>query len=332
MDIFSYVFEVLVQPFTDFSVTGSKALASGLSGTFYALCGVYVLLMGWRFISGQVEEPILDTIKRFMKIAIVGGLAIELTNYNEYFFELFFKGPDYIAGVLSGNSTDTQQLSSLDSVFSQMWEVGEKFWEKGGVFKGNPSMYLVAIFIFLSAVILVGLSCGYILISKVVIIILLALAPIFIMSMLWEATKKYFDTWVSLLVHYGLLYIIIICINVFLIKAYQSVLTSVSSQLADGVKIENIVPLFVLTFLGGWLVIKASQFASHFVGGVSLSDLGVGRGVAGLASRGLHSITGGRSSRTQRVRLVGGGSGGGGSPQPKKVPRRKVSQYTPKPS
>lgn len=335
MDLFSRIFNLFIKPFENFVETGAKAVAQGISGPFYMACGIYVLFMGWRFISGQVEEPILDTVKRFLKIVIVAGVAIQLTQYNVFFRDFFLEGPEEVARWLAPSATgSTTQLNILDSVFTEMWVVGDAFWKQGGFFDGNPGMYAVAVCVYGCAIVVSTISCVLMLLSKAMLVIMLALGPMFIVCMLFDATKKIFETWIGMLIHYGLLYVFVVCINFFVLNTAKVVLASASAETAEATEVLTAAPVFVLSIFGVYFLSKASQMASSFVGGVALSDLGVGRGMAGLASRGVHSLTGGRSNRVQRVKVVDGkgGAGGGSSAEPKRVPRTQAQRYNKKPA
>ena len=81
--------------------------------------------------------------------------------------------------------------------------------EKGGVFKEDGIVFLVyGILLLLSTVALVAAGGAIIIVAKVVLGVLVALGPIFIASLLFDATRRFFERWVAMVVTYGLLIVL----------------------------------------------------------------------------------------------------------------------------
>ncbi|NMU82432.1 type IV secretion protein, partial [Vibrio parahaemolyticus] len=84
---------------------------------------------------------------------------------------------------------------ALDSLFSQVFEVSEAAWDMGGILDANFGMYLIAIFVLAFGGVLTCVVAFLILLSKIMTTVLLAVGPLFIVMLLFNATQRFFESW-----------------------------------------------------------------------------------------------------------------------------------------
>src|SRR6202034_498524 len=97
--------------------------------------------------------------------------------------------------------------------------------QKGGILNGNFSYYVAGFAVYL----IVGLTAIYTMfllaLSRIALSVLLALGPLFIALLLFETTKRFFETWIAQLANY-----VFITILTVLIAALMLTLISTAAQ------------------------------------------------------------------------------------------------------
>ncbi len=127
--------------------------------------------------------------------------------FNKYLFQLFISGRDWLIAAVTGD-TSTNKIGVfgfIDDIFNVFFSSGT--WIKiVSLMPYGVGVVFLLIIIAIMIIYLVTLSrviVAYLLII-VGISVLTALAPIFIVLLLFKRTKKYFDNWIKHLVDYAL--------------------------------------------------------------------------------------------------------------------------------
>jgi type IV secretion system protein VirB6 len=126
------------------------------------------------------------------------------------------------------------------------------------------------------------LYAGFLLVlSKIALAVLLALGPLFILTSLFESTKRFFDVWIGQAVNYVFL--------VMLTAATIKLLFTIVSMYLDAVfgtyastggadpNYTEIFPMLALCGIGVLVLVQMPSIASALGGGVALSTLGAAR-------------------------------------------------------
>lgn len=253
------------------------AVADGIKDPAFAILGVYVLFWGFSHMMNLVQEPITDTLKRLLKIIFVFGIAFNLGAYNSYVVDTITKGPEELAALFAGGSSDI--ASSLDIIFSETWDIGSKFWSSAGIFDGNFGFYLVAVIIYGIACGLAAFSAFLIVLSKVAVSVLVALGPLFIISTMFDATKRFFENWVGMLCNYGLIVVLLIGVNSFILDIFTAFM---QQAVADNtLEISSAAPVATMSIICFFVLGQVLTIASGLGGGVALATMGAVRWVEG---------------------------------------------------
>lgn len=249
----------------------------------FVLLAIYVLLWGLSHILGLIREPITDAAKRFIKIGFIIGIALNYDVYSSYVIKVITEGPEEIASVFVNNYSSIGQ--TLDTVFDETWEIGNKFWSNAGLFSGNPGMYIVAIILYAIACVLTAYSAFLIILSKIAISILVAVGPLFIIAAFFEATRKFLESWVAQLCNYGLLSVLVIACNSFVLEILRKTAIATSANINDLDKISTVAPLIVIGIISGLILSQLPSIASGLAGGLSISSMGAFRGALGAGAK-----------------------------------------------
>lgn len=276
-------------------ITGNTTkFISYIAEPTFMLLAIYVMLWGLSHIMGLIKEPITDAAKRFIKIGFIIGIALNYDTYSTYVINIITKGPEDIAAIFVNNYSNIGQ--TLDTVFDETWEIGNKFWSNAGFFDGNPGMYIVAIIIYAIASVLTAYSAFLIILSKIAIAILIAVGPIFIIAAFFESTRKFLESWVAQLCNYGLLTILVIACNAFILETLRKTALLTAANIKNSDDVVTVAPLIVIGIISGLILSQLPSIASGLAGGLSITSLGAFRGGLSRATGVAAKVTGARAA------------------------------------
>jgi type IV secretion system protein VirB6 len=165
---------------------------------------IYVVVWGWAMARGMVQEPVMDAFMRFVKIAFIFALAMKAPYYSTYIKDFVWDFPEFVAQTISGQGTTSTVASA--QAFGVALKIGSDYITEAGETGSNgvPNLSLLAVGIGVwgGGAALTGIIIGTLVIARIVLAVLLAVGPIFIMLILFESTKKLFDAWMGQIVTY----------------------------------------------------------------------------------------------------------------------------------
>jgi type IV secretion system protein VirB6 len=267
--------------------TTAAEVASALEPAVVTLATLYVMLWGYLQATGQIDEPIIDGVKRIARIVLVLGVGLRLWLYNTVVVDSAFNGPQALAAAISGSA---DPVGIVDQIIFDGGDAASALIQKGGILDGNFSYYLAGAFVYVA----IGLAAIYTIfllsLSKIALSILLALGPLFIGTLLFNVSRRFFDAWISQLANYGLIAILAtlattLLMHVLTVTAQQTAALGTGIQIADGVRVCFVA---VLIFL---LMRQVMPISAGLASGVSLNSFGaLSRSVSWL---GRHAVAAG---------------------------------------
>jgi type IV secretion system protein VirB6 len=113
----------------------------------------------------------------------------------------------------------------------------------------------------------------------------LALGPLFIALLFFDATRRFFTAWIAQLANYGLITILTVMVAALLLKIVQSYAAQTAARGAAILTVDAL-NMMLVAFLVFLVLRQVMPIASGLAGGASLSSLGVvSRSISsGLAS------------------------------------------------
>ena len=246
-------------------------LATALEPAVVTLATVYVMVWGYLHLTGKIEEPVLTGLKRILVLAAIFGVGLRLWLYNSLLVDTFYHAPAQLAAAMVGSA---DPVSTIDAIWETGGAVGGALWDKAGVMSGNGGFWLGAILIWC----LMGGLCVYamflIALSSIALAVLLALGPLFIALLLFDATRRYFTAWISQLANYALITVLTVMVAALLLQAVRSYAAQTAARGAaiQTVDALNMVLIAVLVFL---VLRQVMPIASSLAGGASLNSFGL---------------------------------------------------------
>lgn len=251
-------------------------LASVLEPAIVTLATVYVMAWGYLLLTGKIDEPVAAGLKRICVMALILGVGLRLWLYNTLIVDTFYDAPTRLAAAVVGAA---DPVGTIDTIWERGGAVAGDLWDKGGVLTGDFGFYLAGAVVWC----FIGALCVYamflISLSSIALAVLLALGPLFIAFLFFDATKRFFSAWIAQLANYALITVLTVMVASLLLQVVQSYATQTAARGTAILTVDalHMVLIAVLVFL---VLRQVMPIASSLAGGVSLNSFGVAsRGV-----------------------------------------------------
>ena len=249
----------------------TAAVAAAIAPAAVTLATIYVMIWGFLQLTGRIEEPILTGAVRIFTMIAILGVGIHLWLYNALITDTFYNAPSQVAAAMVG-------APSVITVIDQIWTDGnlaaEQLLAKGSILSADFAYYLAGFFVYL----LVGLTVVYtaflLALSKIALSIIIALGPIFIAMLFFDATKRFFESWVAQLANYALITILAVAVAALLLNVVKSY-TTATAALGGAITIAESVRLCIASVLVFLVMRQVMPMASGLASGIALSTYGV---------------------------------------------------------
>lgn len=259
----------------DWVMTKAAAVIEAITPVTTSLLIIYIAFFGLAMMRGKVEEPIQDAAGRIAKIGIIVGMGLSLGNYQTYIYDFLWNTPDAMAKILSG-STQGSQIGVLDAMYDSGMVVGDKAWNKMGIaagFSGTLGFLLTAVVAYGATMLLTGYGAVLIIVAKISLCILLAIGPICIVLVLFQATQKFFESWLGLALNFVFLTILAAAAISFCNGLAGNFLTDMAAQ--KTINFQGVLQMLLIAVLSVVVLKQIPSLASSLGGGAALTTMGV---------------------------------------------------------
>ncbi|HEY3730208.1 MAG TPA: type IV secretion system protein [Steroidobacteraceae bacterium] len=296
MGFFQTFWSWLNSQLTDYIGSNTARVSTALEPAIVTLGVLYVMAWGVLQLTGRIDEPVTSGLKRIITLAIVLAVALRLWLYNTVIVDTFYRAPAQLAAFVVGSS---DPVGTVDTIWNHGGAVAEQLWSRGSLLNGELGFYLMGAAVWL----LMGLLCVYVMflisLSSIALALLLAVGPLFIVLLLFDATRRLFDAWLAQLATYALITILTVLVAALLLQVVSSyaVQTAARGSALLTVDALDMVLLAILVLL---LLRQIMPIAASLAAGVSLHSLGT---VSGVIVRGVgHARVAGRVAGAAAVR------------------------------
>jgi type IV secretion system protein VirB6 len=255
---------------TSYIGTNTVAVANAIQPTADILCVIYVMAWGAACIYGKVQEPVLDGFKRIVVMVLILGIGIRLWTYNSLIVDTVFNAPSELAATIVGAKSP---ISTIDTIWDRGGYVASQLWDKGGVLSGDFGFYLAGAIVYFVMGTVAVYSMFLLALSQIALSIILALGPIFIVLLFFDATKRFFESWVAMLANYALVTVLTILVSALMLQVVEAYATQTAER---GVAIVTTDALNMILVSGLALLIlrQVPSMASGLASGIALSSFG----------------------------------------------------------
>jgi type IV secretion system protein VirB6 len=246
-------------------------LAGVLEPAVVTLATIYVMVWGYLHLMGKINEPLDAGLKRIALIALVLGVGLRLWLYNTLIVDTFYNAPAQLAAAMVGAN---DPVGTIDAIWDSGGIVAGNLWDKGGLWKGDFGFYLAGAVVWC----LMGVLCVYamflIALSSIALAVLLALGPLFIGLLFFDATRRFFSAWIAQLANYALITLLTVMVAALLLHVVQSYAAQTAARGSAILTVDalNMMLIAVLVFL---VLRQVMPIASGLAGGLALHSFGI---------------------------------------------------------
>lgn len=278
----------------------SAKLITILTPVLMAGLAISFIVYSLAIIRGVIDTPLSDYIWRCFRIGVIVSIASAGGLYQSAIADAIVHTPDDLAAALVADPASTHTAGNiLDAAAEKGYDVAAKAFDQASFFSGDGLTYMAfGVLAILASVALAGIGGAFLILAKVAIAILVALGPLFIFALLWQATHRFFELWTAQILNYGLL--IVLCSAVFML------LMKMFGDYMEGIQFDGVTN--VVYALGGacmisvvsvLLLLQMPSIAAGLAGGAGLSYMWEMRMLRGGVEAGLRAPGGAyRGART----------------------------------
>ncbi len=252
---------------TTYVGTATAKLASILEPAVVTFATVYVMVWGYLHLTGKIDEPIINGLKRLMTLAVVLGVALHLWLYNSIIVDTFYQAPVQLAAALAGAA---DPVRTIDAIWSNGGAVAGKLFSNATIFNDAFGYTAAALVIW----VFIGLLCVYtmflIALSSIASCVLLALGPLFFTALLFDATRRLFESWLAQLTNYALITVLTVLVSGLLLQIVASYASQTVAR-GDGIKTMDTLDMVLVSVLVFLVMRQVMPIAAGLATGVALS-------------------------------------------------------------
>jgi len=267
---------------TEYLTAKTATVAGAIEPAVVTLATIYVMIWGFLSLTGRIQEPIWEGVKRIFFIAIVLGVGLRLWLYNGVIVDTFFNAPVQLAAQITGASNP---VSVIDTIWDKGGTVASNLWNKGGVLNGDFGFYLAGAIVYFIIGGVAVYALFLLVLSRLALALILALGPVFICLLFFEATRRFFEAWIAQLANYALVAVLSSLVASLMLQIVSSYAAQTAARGAAIVTVDalNMVLCASLVLL---VMRQIMSIAAGLASGVALSSFGLVSGLARWAMGG----------------------------------------------
>lgn len=243
---------------------GVSDLVTAVSPVITAGLTLSFVIMGVLVMMNRIEMPLMDFLGRSLKIGIITSIAIAGGMYQTHISSVLLDLPDSMSALISG----ADGAAGFDGAAGKGFKAADIAFEAAGFSGSGIVMAIVGIIILIITGFLFAIGAGFLIVGKVFVATIVALGPIFILTLLFKPTERFFELWVSQFVNYLLLIFLVTAVFSFLMDIFGAYVNEIDfNQDSMGYTVGGIVIMGIAFSI---LLFQVPQVASGLAGGVSM--------------------------------------------------------------
>jgi len=251
-----------------FVQNGYNALAGALKAPLAATATLFIVLMGYGITQGFIRTPLQELYKFIIRIGFIYFFAMNWGNFSFYIVGLFDQGASHLGAVAMkathnpmGGKTIAQ---GLQSVLVDIIHIGQWTMKKATLRNWGPCFS--ALLIWASGILIVIAALCELIVSKIMLSICLATAPLFLIFTLFDKTRAFFDRWLGSLVGYSLVFVFVSTVVGLVMSLIHACIAGYIPNQAANMDSVGWAPIFLVACLATVCLTQAANIAKHIGG------------------------------------------------------------------
>lgn len=253
----------------------SSAICSALIPVATAGVTIYIIVIGYAIVRGEVHNSIATLAWKFVRIGLICSIALVGGQYQS----LIVGGINAIqgdlqgavAGTVGGSPRSIVELLDQNSIAMQALVDNLGSEAMGGGMFSMPDfrLLLAAALVILAQCVMELALLGPLLIAKASLVVLFAFGPVFIFLACWPATQRFTESWLAATLTAMLTLVVLAVVSTGLLFYTVTAVANMAAADTSGV-IAEAIGLVVVMAMFGWVAWRAGEMAGSMVGGAGL--------------------------------------------------------------
>ena len=275
-----------------YQALASAATSGGGTGVAGLLLTLYVIFWGVGIWQGTATGGPADHAFRLFRAFLIYAMATSWGDFQTFAYNAMNSGPSAIGNALlnvvttannTGTAANLNSVNGVQSALQNMWNTTnsatEAFLQNAGITNWGP--YIFAAVFYVVMALLIGFAIFLIILSKMFMWLLLALAPVFIILLLFGATTRFFGGWMSALVQYFVVQVLVYAFLAFYVSLIQQSIDTLNGVAnSKSATWATIGPVVLMAIIGVLLLSQINNVAAAIAGGVPIFAPRIGSVIA----------------------------------------------------
>jgi type IV secretion system protein VirB6 len=271
-----------------YQALSNAATSGGVTSAAGLLLTLYVIFWGVGIWQGTATGGPADHAFRLFRAFMIYALATSWSDFQTFAYNALNSGPSAIGNALlsvvttpnnTGTAANLTSVNGVQSALQNMWDTTnaatEAFLQNAGITNWGP--YIFAAVFYVVMAILIGFAIFLIVLSKLFMWLLLALAPVFIILLLFGVTSRFFSGWLSSIAQYFVVQVLVYAFLAFYVSLIQQSIDALNGVAnSKSATWATIGPVVLLAIIGILLLSQINNVAAAIAGGVPISAPRVG--------------------------------------------------------
>lgn len=251
------------------------------SGLVTLLFTVYIMMLGYRFLKHDHHFNMSQIMRHLIVMLVVYGMVMSWQLYNVFVYNIFTNEPGAISKILV-NSTSHSGMNiaqALDEIYKTVIDTTIGFFGQASFSRAGIAFIFYGGLVFFIGTLLCIFALLLFIYAKMMMAVVLALGPIFILFVLWDSTNGMFSAWLRMLITLALIPIVTSAILVLMLSVIKITLPQLDQPI-ENLQFYGIAPFLGLSLATALLLTQVLRICSALGGGISLSSLSEGVNIA----------------------------------------------------
>jgi type IV secretion system protein VirB6 len=262
----------LISLLANYIGTNTALIAGALGPVAVTLGVVYVMIWGYLQLTGQVQEPFIAGVKKIAVLAVIFGVALHLWLYQTLIVDTFFNAPSELAAAIVGSTYNPVDL--VDQIMDEGADTAGLLLAKGGLFHGSFSFYVAGVAVLVIVSVTAIYTMFLLALARIALSVLLALGPLFILLLLFDSSKRFFEAWLAQLSNYAFITILTVLAAALMLDVVGSAAQAAAST-GGGIQIAQAIRVCLAAGLTLLVMRQVMPMAAGLASGLALSSFGI---------------------------------------------------------
>ena len=281
--------------------------------TVVAVATLALVVIGYLLFTGQLSLSAGQFFPRLFRWVFLVVLLLNMENIFPWAFRLVTEVPNAVAVFLLGSTPLADEdavIGLIESVMTAGIDAASQIWTEATFY--DIGLHILSGLLLLTGLVLAVLAAVLLMVSKLGVGILLAVAPFFLILRLLDVGKGLFEGWLRQLLTFAIIPIFVyslIALNFGILTAAAAQLTTAAAS-AAGVTFTAAIPYLLVAIVNMILLTQVMGWAGGVGGGIALavSAGGVAAGVSTAARLGMTAGQATQRAGAAAAPLLGAGA------------------------